>query len=159
MCFRLASAVPARVTRTASIFLIIGGITYSLLILRADAESADFGRDAITALIRPHVLAGEKVWFPNQYSVNWYAPLAGGELVVPGMREPKRGDLFTVGSSGGTDMLEKFPHRTLVQAVTHRYRFGRTMGDGAGLYANDLGNWLWTFRNSGADRYELWRLD
>src|SRR5262249_21712415 len=129
------------------------------LILQADAESADFGRAAVTGLIGQHVLAGEKVWFPNQYGANWYAPAAGGELVVPGVREPKPGDLFIVGNSGGLDLLEKSPNRTLVQVLTHKYRLGRTMGEGAGLYANDLGNLLWTFRHSQDDRFEVWRFD
>jgi hypothetical protein len=52
-----------------------------------------------------------------------------------------------------------FPHRTLVDAVTHRYRFGRTMGAGMGLYTNILGYWLWGFGDSTNDRYELWRID
>jgi hypothetical protein len=47
---------------------------------------------------------------------------------------------------GGTAFLQKFPNRQLVQALTYRYRFGRTMGVGANLYTNwgDI-NWLWTF--------------
>jgi hypothetical protein len=160
-CLRLGAVVPERIARTASILLILGGITYSMLILRSDAEFADFGRDALNALIRPHVLAGEKVWFPSQYSAYWYARPAGAELVVPGFHEPNRGDLLAVGiSEGGTDKLEKFPNRTLVQTLTHRYSFGKTMGEGAGLYTNWGGtNWLWTFRNSEPARYELWRLD
>src|SRR5262249_5199794 len=94
ICFQLASAAPAWIARTAAILLIVGGTAYSLLILRADAEFADFGRNALSALIRPHMLAGEKVWFPGDFSAYWYAPLAGGELIVPGVREPQRGDLY-----------------------------------------------------------------
>jgi hypothetical protein len=159
ICFRLGSAMPATVARATGLVLIIAGIVYSVLILRSDAEFADFGRDALTALIRPHVQAGEKVWFPNQFSAYWYAPLAGAELIIPGVREPKRGDLFAVGSLGALDLTDKFPNRSLVQAVTHEYRFGRTMGAGAGLYSNYLGNWLWTFRSGDDERYELWRLN
>ena len=153
--------MPARLARTAVVLLIIGGTAYSLLILRADAEFADFGRDALTALIRPHVLAGEKVWFPNQFSAYWYAPLAGAELIVPGVREPNRGDLLALGMSsaeGNTNILQRFPNRTLVQAMTHKYRFGRTMEAGAGLYWSGP-NWLWTLYNGADGRYELWKLD
>jgi hypothetical protein len=84
ICFRLSSGLPVRLARTACILLIIGGTAYSVLILRADAEFAAFGRDALTSLIRPHVLAGEQVWLPNQAWPYRYAPLAGAELVVPG---------------------------------------------------------------------------
>jgi hypothetical protein len=161
LSFRLSSAMPARIARTAGILVVIGGLAYSCLILRADAEFADFGRDAVPALIRPQVRAGKKVWFPNQFSAYWYAPLAGAELVVPGVREPGRGDLLVIGMlEGGTAFLQKFPNRKLVQALTHHYRFGRTMGAGASLYTNwgDI-NWLWTFRNGEDGRYELWELD
>jgi hypothetical protein len=158
-CFRLGSAVPKWIVRTAGVLLIVGGVTYSLLILRSDAEFANFGRDALNALIRPHVVAGEKVWFANQFSANWYAPLAGAELMIPSIREPKRGDLVAVGIyEGGTETLKTFPSSTLVQARTHKYRFGRTRGEGAGLYTNYFGNWLWTFRSGENERYELWKL-
>jgi hypothetical protein len=155
--------VAVRVARTAAVLLIVGATLYSVLILRADTEWADFGREAITALVRPHVLAGQKVWFPNQYSAYWYAPLVGAELTVPGVQEPSRGDLFIVG--GGVDWdttgtLKKFPNRTLIEALTHKYRFGRTMEHSAGLYSNwDGTNWLWRLGNSDDDRYELWRID
>jgi hypothetical protein len=43
---------------------------------------------------------------------------------------------------GGDITLEKFPRRTLVQAVSHTYSFGRTMGAGIGLYTNLEGSWL-----------------
>jgi hypothetical protein len=46
-----------------------------------------------------------------------------------------------------------------VDAVTHKYRFGRTMGAGIGLYTNRVGYWLWGFGDSPKDRYELWRID
>jgi hypothetical protein len=161
--FGLGSAAPAWIAHTAGVLLIIGGTAYSLFILRADAEFADFGRTALSALIRPHVLAGEKVWFPEEFSAYWYAPGAGAELVIPGVREPQRGDLLAVGTfetdNTAPAILRNFPNRTLVQALRHKYRFGRTMGEGAGLYNNNRGNWLWTFRNGEHARYELWRLD
>jgi hypothetical protein len=162
ICLRLGTAVPARIARTAAILLIIGGTAYSILVLRADAEFAAFGRDALSALIRPHALAGEKVWFPGQFSAYWYAPLAGAELVVPGVREPKRGDLLAVGireGPVGTANLNRFPNRILLQVLTHKYRFGRTMFENAGLYSNTRSNWLWKFRDSEDDRYELWKLN
>jgi hypothetical protein len=159
LCFRLMEGFSFRVARAAAIALIIVSTGYSLLILRSDAEYAEFGRDAMFRLIQPHVAAGETVWFGDQYSAYWYAPLAGAKLTFPGGPQPKPGDLLVVGRLENEDRsLALFPHRTLVGEVTHKYRFGRTMGAGMGLYSNLAGFWLWGFGDSPDDRYELWRI-
>jgi len=160
LCFRLMEGFSVRVTRAAAVALIIVSTGYSLLILRSDAEYAEFGRDALYRLIQPHVAAGERVWFSQQFSAYWYAPLAGAKLTFPGGPQPESGDLLVVGRSDAEDLaLSRFPHRTLVGEVTHKYRFGRTMGAGMGLYSNLAGDWLWGFGDSERDRYELWRID
>ena len=162
VCFRLVQGFSIRFIRAAAAVLVIASTGYSVLIVRSDAEFAEFGRDALYQLIRPHVAAGEKVWFGGQYWSYWYAPLAGATLTYPGGPQPKPGDLLVsdhlrVGSEIRPDM--RFPHRTLVETVTHRYRFGRTMGAGIGLYSNGSGFWLWGFGESAKDRFELWRID
>ncbi len=160
ICFRLSLSFPARAAKFAGIFLIVAGISYSLLILRSDAEFANFGRVALDRLIRARVSAGEKVWFGNQFSSYWYARKAGGTLLVPGSHIPSSGDLIAVGMfEGGAATLRRFPHRTLVESLSHTYRFGRTMGGGIGLYSNRVGTWLWGVGESDWDRYELWRID
>jgi hypothetical protein len=162
LCFRLMEGFSYRVARAAAVALIVASTGYSLLILRSDAEYAEFGRDAMFRLIQPHVTAGERVWFGEQYSAYWYAPLAGAKLTFPGGPQPKSGDLLVVGRFENEDRsLALFPHRTLVGEVTHKYRFGRTMGAGIGLYSNIgmEGDWLWGFGDSPNDRYELWRID
>jgi hypothetical protein len=116
-------------------------------------------------LIVPHVAAGERVWYIGQYWSNWYAPLAGATLTYPGGPQPKPGDLVVVDllagsySAGGYQPLTQFPHHTLVDAITHKYRFGRTMGAGLGLYSNGSRYWMWGFGDSPYDKYELWRID
>jgi hypothetical protein len=160
LCFRLMEGFSFRVARTAAVALIVASTGYSLLILRSDAEYAEFGRDAMFRLIQPRVAAGERVWFGVQYSAFWYAPLAGAKLTFPGGPQPKPGDLLVVGRLESEDLsLALFPHRTLVGEVTHKYRFGRTMGAGMGLYSTLAGDWLWGFGDSESDRYELWRID
>jgi hypothetical protein len=163
ICFRLLDRMSLRFARTAIFALILAGTGYSLLILHADAEFADFGRDTLYRLIAPHVAAGEKVWFPGQYWSYWYAPLAGATLTYPGGPQPKPGDLLVVDvyadSSGAHWPLGRFPQRTLVDAIVHKYRFGRTMGAGMGLYSNGAGFWLWGFGESEKDRFELWRIN
>jgi len=160
LCFRLTRVLPVRFFRAAALALILAGTGYSLLMLRSDAEFARFGRDSMYALIAPHVAAGEKVWYGGQYWSYWYAPLAGATLTFPGGPQPKPGDLLVVdGLTGAKQSLAPFPHRTLVEETTHQYRFGRTMGGGAGLYSNIFGVWMWTIGTSDADRFELWRIE
>jgi 4-amino-4-deoxy-L-arabinose transferase-like glycosyltransferase len=160
LCYRLMAGFSVQVFRAAAIVWIVASVGYSLLILRSDAEFANFGRDAMYRLIQPHVAAGQRVWFADQFSAYWYAPLSGATLTFPGGPQPKAGDLVVVGLYEDRGVvLRRFPHRTLVNAVTHRYRFGRTMGAGMGLYTNMLGYWLWGVGDSPNDRYELWRID
>jgi hypothetical protein len=162
LCFRLLEVCSARVARATTIALIVAGTGYSLLILRSDAEFARFGRDSMYRLIEPHVAAGERVWFGSQFSAYWYAPLAGATLTFPGGPQPRPGDLLAVGlNERGVLTLARFPHRTLVDAISHKYRFGRTWGAGINLYTNWAGSafWLWGFGENPDDRYELWRIE
>lgn len=162
LCFRLMEDFSVRFLRAAAIALIVASTGYSLLILRSDAEFANFGRDALYGLIRPSVSAGERVWFAGQWSSYWYAPLAGATLTFPGGPQPKPGDLLVVGVHGedhGKEALQRFPNRTLVDEITHTYRFGRTVGAGNGLYSNSTGYWMWGVGNGSVDEYELWRID
>jgi hypothetical protein len=161
LCFWLMGRASVRFARVAAFVFIVASTGYSLLILRSDAEFAEFGRDALHQLISPHVAAGEKVWFGGQYWSYWYAPLDGATLTFPGGPQPKPGDLLVVDvfSWVAHQPQTRFPHRTLVETITHKYRFGRTMGAGIGLYSNGAGRWLWGFGDSGNDRFELWRID
>jgi hypothetical protein len=159
LCFRLMEVFSVRILRAAAIALIVTGTGYSLLILHSDAEFADFGRDAMYRLIRPHVSARERVWFGCQFSSYWYAPLAGATLTFPGGPQPKPGDLLVVGQDGKNQPLPRFPNRTLVDEVAHKYRFGRTMGAGIGLYTNRTGYWMWGVGDGPDDEYELWRIE
>jgi hypothetical protein len=160
LCFQLMEGFSVRFLRAAAVALIVTGTGYSVLILHSDAEFADFGRDAMYGLIQPHVSAGERVWFSCQFSSYWYAPLAGATLTFPGGPQPNPGDLLVAGQDGKNQALPRFPHRTLVDEVAHEYRFGRTMGNGIGLYTNRTGYWMWGIGGVSPDySYELWRID
>ena len=159
LCFRLLDGVSAQFARAIALVLVVAGTGYSLLILHADVELADFGRDALYGLISPQVAIGKRVWYPGQYWSYWYAPLDGATLTYLGGPQPKSGDLLVVNNLADGDFspLKRFPHRTLVEAVSHKYRFGRTVGAGiGGLYS---GFWLWGLGNRVDDSYELWRID
>jgi 4-amino-4-deoxy-L-arabinose transferase-like glycosyltransferase len=161
LCFRLLNGLSVRFAQAAALVLIIAGTGYSVLILNSDADFANFGRDALYRVIGPYSAAGERVWYPGQYWSYWYAPLAGATLTFPGGPQPKPGDLLVVDvyAAQDTSPLKRFPHRTLVETVYHKYRFGRTMGAGKCLYSNWWGCWLWGFGESDKDRFELWRID
>jgi len=163
ICFRWMDGFSVRFFRASVLLFVIASVAYSILILRSDAEFAEFGRDALHQLITPHIAVGEKVWFPGQYWSFWYAPLDGALLTYLGGPQPKTGDLVVVdvlaGGAAVDRQLERFPRRTFVESVTHKYRFGRTMGYGIGLYSNRYGFWLWGVCESKYDRFELWRID
>lgn len=157
LCFRLMRDFPMRVTRAAFVALVVASTGYSALLLRSDAEYAEFGRDALHQLITPHVAAGETVWYPGQYWSYWYAPLDGAKLTYPGGPQPKPGDLLVVDVLGeGQDKpLSRFPHRTLIETLSHKYRLGRMSGSGVGPYTNGYGG----FGDAAQNRFELWRID
>ena len=89
LCFRLMEGFSVRVARAAAIALIVVSTGYSLLILRSDAEYAEFGRDALFSLIQPHVAAGETVWFGDQYSVLLVCASGWGKAHIPGRPSTK----------------------------------------------------------------------
>jgi hypothetical protein len=161
LCFRLMKGLSIRLERALVVALVVASTGYSVLILHADAEFAVYGRDALHQLIVPEVARGKTVWFPGQYWSYWYAPLDGAKLTYPGGPQPKPGDLLVVDifAMGEDAPLSRFPHRRLVQTISHKYRWGRTMGAGMGLYSNNLGYWLWGIGDSSKDRFELWRID
>jgi len=148
-CFRLAESIRPRIALAAGMVMILGATIYSVLILRSDAEFAEFGRSAMAELVRPSTAAGETVWYGGNFSAYWYAPLNGARLYVAGKSEPKPGDLQVVGiREGGQTTLAHFPKRSLLESIHQKYRFGRTMFNGKGLYGNVSGNWLWGFGDS-----------
>lgn len=157
LCFRLMEVFPVRGMRAAFIALIVASTGYSVLIVRSDAEYAEFGRNALHQLITPHVAAGETVWYPGQYFSFWYAPTDGAKLTYPGGPQPKPGDLLVVDVLGGgvSAPLSRFPHRTLVETISHKYRWGRMSVSGVGPYTNGYGG----FGDSTRNRFELWRID
>jgi hypothetical protein len=169
LCFWLMEGLPLRVGQMAALVAIVAYTGYSILILRADMDFAQIDRNSMYELIAPHVATGEQVWYSGTNWSSWYAPLAGAKLTYVGGPQPKRGDLVVDDVfAGGDELLARFQHRTLVETIHYKYRFGRTMeipqvggkkGVGVGLYSNGFGYWLWGFGEDPEDRFELWRID
>lgn len=139
--------------------IILGCLGYSLVLLRADADFAEYGRRASAELIAPKVAAGERVWFSGQWGIYWYAQRAGAKVSKPGEPGPNPGELLVVGlMEGGGAALKRFPNRELVDSRSYGSPHGRTMGYGAGLYSNAYGLLPWRWNPSAANVYEVWRI-
>ena len=139
--------------------VILGCLIYSLVLLRADADFAEYGRRASAELIAPRVAAGERVWFSGQWGLYWYAQRAGANVSKPGEPGPNPGELLVVGLMEGGDVaLKRFPNRELVDLRSYASPHGRTMGYGAGLYSNAYGILPWRWNPSAANVYEVWRI-
>jgi hypothetical protein len=135
------------------------GAAYSCLILKADADFAETGRQAAAALIAPRIAAGEKVWFGGQWGFFWYAQQAGAKVSKRDTPGPERGELLAVGlMEGGAFTRDRFPNRELVDARSYGSPHGRTMGVGVGLYSNAFGDALWVWNPTEKNTYELWRI-
>ena len=155
-----ARSLSYRAALAGALVLVIGGITYSSLLLTTDARFAEMSRTASRELIAPHVAAGEKVWSAGQWGFYWYAARAGANVLVPGISIAKPGDLLAVGYvEGGASVLKFFPKRSLLQSYSESCTCGRTVGENGGLYTTTSSYALWSWDTGEIARYELWRID
>ena len=157
----LRATATLRWKRTQAVYGIVVMVCacYSLLLLRADADFAGYSRRAVAELIAPRVAAGEKVWYSGEWGFYWYADKAGAQIVKPGEREPKPGDLLAIGLMENGDVaLRRFPNRELVESRSYDSPHGRTMGYGAGLYSNRFGLLPWRWNPAATNVYQLWRI-
>jgi hypothetical protein len=139
--------------------LLLACTAYSCVLLRADADFAEYGRRAAAELITPHVAAGEKVWYSGQWGFYWYAQEAGARISKPGQPGPNPGELLAVGlMEGGDATLKRFPNRELIASRHYDAPHGRTMGYGGGLYSNNIGRAPWVWNPKATNDYELWRI-
>ena len=51
----------------------MAGVVFSVMVLHADANFAEMGREAAARLVAPHVAAGQRVWLVSQWGFQWYA--------------------------------------------------------------------------------------
>jgi hypothetical protein len=132
---------------------------YSIVLLRADADFADYGRRAASELIVPYVAKGEKVWYGGEWGFYWYAQQGGARVSKPGEPGPNPGELLAVGlMEGGDATLKRFPNREFIDSRSYDSPHGRTMGYGAGLYSNHYGYLPWRWNPGATNVYQLWRI-
>jgi hypothetical protein len=156
---RVLSSLPRRRELSAYGVLAFFCAAYSCVVLRADADFAEYGRRAAAELIAAHVAAGEKVWYGGQWGFYWYAQEAGARISKPGEPGPNPGELLAVGLlEGGNVTRNRFPNRELLDSRHYDAPHGRTMGYSAGLYSNYFGPALWVWSPETTNDYELWRI-
>jgi 4-amino-4-deoxy-L-arabinose transferase-like glycosyltransferase len=157
---RILSRLPRSRELSAYGALVFACAGFSCVLLRADADFAEYGRKASAELIAPHVAAGEKVWYGGQWGFYWYAQEAGAKISKPGEPGPNPGELLAVGLiEGGGVTRDRFPNRELIDSRHYDSPHGRTMGYGACLYTNNCGGYApWVWKPETTNVYELWRI-
>jgi hypothetical protein len=135
------------------------GVIFGGMVLRADAQLAEMGREASARLVAPRVTAGHRVWVSSQWGLYWYAQKAGAQVLRP-EDVPAPGDYLVRGQmEGWTTTLNRLPPAVQVETFTVSGPGGRTMSvkDGAGLYSNTFGDLMWAWGTGEWNHYELWR--
>jgi len=160
--FLMLRAIPTANRRRAALaygIIVVACTGYSLLLLRADADFANYGRRAAVELIAPRVAAGEKVWYAGEWGFYWYAEQAGAKVAKSGESSARPGDLLAIGlMENGDVVLKDYAKRELVDSRSYDSPRGRTMGFGAGLYSNRFGLLPWRWNPAATNEYQVWRI-
>jgi hypothetical protein len=155
----IADILPTfRWPKTALCGIVAAGVIFGSMVLRADNQFAEMGRQAAARLIAPRVATGHRVWFASQWGFYWYALKAGGQ-VLRTHDVPASGDYLVRGEMEGyPPTLKRLPPATLVATFIVGGPGGRTMSsnDGAGLYSNTYGDLMWAWGTGEWNHYEVW---
>jgi hypothetical protein len=144
---------------TALCGIIAAGTVFGSLVLHADYQFAEMGRQAAARLVAPRTATGHRVWFASQWGFYWYALKAGGQVLSTHV-VPAPGDYLVRGEiEGWPTTLARLPHAVLMDTFTIGDPSGRTMSpkDGAGLYSNVDGDLMWAWGTGEWNHYELWQ--
>jgi hypothetical protein len=158
----IADLLPAFRWRMAALCgIVAAGAIFGTMVLRADAQFAEMGRQAAARLIAPRVAAGDRVWVASQWGLYWYAQKAGAQVLRTG-DVPAPGDYLVRGEMEGyAGTLKRLPPAVQIETFTVGGPGGRTMSvkDGAGLYSNAFGygDLMWAWGTGEWNHYELWR--
>src|SRR6266478_3084305 len=156
----IADILPAfRWRMSALCGIVAAGAIFGSVVLHADAQFAEMGRQAAARLIAPRVATGHRVWISSQWGLYWYAQKAGAQ-VLRSDDVPAPGDYLVRGEMEGyPDTLKRLPPAIQIETFTVSGPGGRTMSakDGAGLYTNSCGDLMWAWGTGEWNNYELWR--
>jgi hypothetical protein len=156
---RLFSGAPRKRALLTYGTIVVVCAGYSVVLLKADYDFAEYGRRAAAELIAPRVGAGENVWYGGDWGFYLYAQEAGARVSRPDQAGPYPGELLAIGVMERGDLtLKRFPNRELVDSRSYDSPHGRTMGYGAGLYSNAYGFLSWRWNPKSTNVYQLWRV-
>jgi hypothetical protein len=158
----IADILPTVRWRMAAVFgIVLAGTIFGSMVLRADYQFAEMGREAAARLIAPRVAAGDRVWVSSGFGLHWYA-LKAGAKVLRSDDVPAPGDYLVRGEMEGyAGRFKRLPPAVRVETFTVGGPGGRTMSarDNAGLYSNGwgYGDLMWAWGTGEWNHYELWR--
>jgi 4-amino-4-deoxy-L-arabinose transferase-like glycosyltransferase len=156
---RCLAELPLRRARLVGGATVATGLVLGILIIRADARQANFGRRAASELVAPLVQRGERVWFAGHWGFQWYAEKAGGRVVTTDPPRPQPGDsIVSATFARGGALVETIPRRHLVGGLREAGPGGRVMGEGAGFYSNAWGYLPWTWGTGEIEHFRVWQV-
>jgi hypothetical protein len=140
---------------------IAAGVLMAILIMRADSEMMDLGRQAAKNLIAPRVAAGEHVWFAGHWGFPWYAEKAGARMLSRTAPYPSPGDVIVVSRAEQCEATDVVPKYSVIQVVTASTPGGRIMSraDNAGFYSQYWGSLPWAWGHDEVNRFEVWKVE
>jgi hypothetical protein len=132
------------------------GFVLGVLVIRADAELADVGRQG-GEVVASYLARGERVWFDGAWAFHWYAEQAGARPVTTDAPRPGPGDVVVVGLEGW--VIKTWPNKQLLERRTFERPGGRILQKPAGFFSNVAWGplpWVWSKRPH--DPIEVWRI-
>jgi hypothetical protein len=163
-----ASRAPSRRAVTALALVGTAGVALGILILRADAMFAGFGRRAAAELITPHASSGRRVWVTSQWGFQWYAVRAGGTLATFEGPYPMAGDLLlTSERTYQPPEIQLLYRKQFGPRARHLSRLvdarpgGRITNCEASIsfYSNTCGYLPWMWSSAPLDAFDLWQIE
>ena len=142
--------------------IVAAEVILGVLILLGVRDLARTQRQAIETLVRPHVSAGERVWFSGHWGFQWYAEDAGAAPVTRRPPLPQPGDIIIVSDVDYPLFAKQWTDRTVLDRVPYTGNaIGRIMdfSAGAGFFSNGFGYLPWAPGAGQASTFEVWRVE
>jgi hypothetical protein len=138
--------------------LTAAGAALGLLILSADSLMAGTARAAAEQLVKPHVQAGERVWFAGHWGFHWYAVAAGARSLSVDPPFPAQGDIVVASTVDRPVGLLAVLPRALIRNWGSTDPAGRVMSAHAGFYSDLWGLLPWAWERPEAPPFQVWRV-
>ncbi|MBV8831327.1 MAG: hypothetical protein JO108_19105 [Acidobacteriaceae bacterium] len=142
--------------------LIAVGAAEGVLLLQGEKTLAASMYNAVNTLVKPHIQAGQTVWYAGHWGFHWYAEHAGARPLTLNAPFPHRGDIIVVSRADEPHALEAVSRRKLLQVLVEAKPSIRIMDPNsrAGFFSNYWGAPLpLGWGSTPTNRFELWRVE